>query len=211
MRGRGIRAFLLAVAVVLLCGAAQASAAETRPPALRLLTVSPKGPAPGDATIELRFSAPLVPLTARTEPKLSPAAAGSWSQPSPTTLAFTPSLGYLPGTVVHVTVRKGLASTDGVVLRRAVSASFDVENGSGVRLAQLLAELRYLPVHPTPPRTSRVRETPPGSSARSSTRPRAGWSSAPTGRRSCGGCGSTTPRRSSGARSSPSSLSTGSP
>jgi L,D-transpeptidase catalytic domain len=149
MRGRGIRAFLLAVAVVLLCGAAQASAAETRPPALRLLTVSPKGPAPGDATIELRFSAPLVPLTARTEPKLSPAAAGSWSQPSPTTLAFTPSLGYLPGTVVHVTVRKGLASTDGVVLRRAVSASFDVENGSGVRLAQLLAELRYLPVHPT--------------------------------------------------------------
>jgi len=148
MGARSVRAILLLAAVLLAAGASgQAQAATRRPPALRLVAVSPKASAPGYATIELRFSAALVALTAGSEPKLSPATAGAWSQPNPTTLAFTPTSGWLPGTVVHVTVPKGMAAADGAALRRAATVTLTVENGSGVRLAQLLAELRYLPVH----------------------------------------------------------------
>lgn len=143
-----VRAVLLVLAVLLLIGGAeQASAATTRPPALQLVRVSPRGSGPGDATIELRFSAPLAPLTKPLLPRLSPATAGAWSQPNPTTLSFIPSGGYLPGTVVRITVPRGIAATDGAVLRRASTATFQVENGSDVRLEQLLAELRFLPVH----------------------------------------------------------------
>jgi hypothetical protein len=145
MRARAVPVF----AAVLLLGVAsgQATAATARPAALRLLAASPKGSAPGDATIELRFSAPLAPLTKTDVPKLSPSTAGAWAQPNPTTLSFRPAGGYLPGTVVRVTVPKGLISTDGTTLRKAATASFQVENGSDVRLEQLLAELRFLPVH----------------------------------------------------------------
>jgi hypothetical protein len=128
-------------------GARQASAAKNRPSTLHIAAVSPKSPAPGDATIELRFSAPLAPVTNGTEPRLSPSTPGAWSQPNPTTLRFTPSGAYLPGTAVHVTVPKGLAATSGAVLRRATTVTIQVEDGSTVRLAQLLAQLRYLPVH----------------------------------------------------------------
>jgi hypothetical protein len=46
-----------------------------------------------------------------------------------------------------VTVPRGRSATNGASLRRAVTTTFQVENGSDVRLAQLLAELRFLPVH----------------------------------------------------------------
>ena len=59
MRARAVLAF---AAVLLVGGAQNAWAAATpRPPALRLVSVSPSGTAPGDAKIELRFSAPLAP------------------------------------------------------------------------------------------------------------------------------------------------------
>jgi hypothetical protein len=138
---------LLAAATALAAGAGQAEAAKPRVAALRLVASSPKTTAPGDGTIELRFSAPLVPVTKRTEPRLSPSTPGSWSQPNPSTLSFTPSGAYLPGTVVKITVPKGLAATNGAVLRKTATATFEVQDGSTTRLAQLLAELRYLPVH----------------------------------------------------------------
>jgi hypothetical protein len=137
---------LLAAGVLIAGGAGPAQAAK-RPRALRLVSVSPTGTVPGDASIKLRFSAPLAPLTARSEPRLSPSTPGAWSQPNATTLRFTPSGAYLPGTVVHVTVPKRLLGADGARLRRAVTATYEVESGSSVRLAQLLAELRFLPVH----------------------------------------------------------------
>ena len=150
MRIRSIPvAFLAAAALLLGGGAAHAEAATSAVPALRLTAVSPKGTAPGDATIVLRFSSALAPMTARSEPRLSPATAGTWSQPNPTTLSFTPTGGYLPGTVVRITVPKRLAATDGAMLPKAVTATFQVENGSTVRLTQLLAELRFLPAHLT--------------------------------------------------------------
>jgi lipoprotein-anchoring transpeptidase ErfK/SrfK len=137
-------AVILAAAALLAGGAARAPAT---PPALRLTGAFPEGTAPGDATIVLRFSAALAPVTARSEPRLSPAASGTWSQPNPTTLRFVPTGAYLPGTVVHITVPKTLTAADGAALRQADTASFQVESGSVLRLTQLLAELRYLPVH----------------------------------------------------------------
>jgi hypothetical protein len=144
---RHVPAILLAAAVVCAVGAGQAQASKSRPAPLRLVAVSPTGTAAGDATIQLRFSKPLAPLTARSEPRLSPSTAGAWSQPNPTTLRFTPSGAYLPGTVVRVVVHRALAGADGAKLRRAVTATYRVQDGSTVRLAQLLAELRFLPVH----------------------------------------------------------------
>ena len=108
MGARSISAILLAAAVLLGGGAEQAHAAKPRPPALRLLAVSPKGEAPGDATIELRFSAPVAAID-RADPAQAVATDCriAWSQPNPTTLSFTPSDGYLPGTVVHITDPEG--------------------------------------------------------------------------------------------------------
>ena len=149
MAYRRIPAILVVAAILIAGGAGQAQAAKHRPPALRLAAVSPKatGPVPGDSSIKLRFSAPLAPLTARSEPRLSPSTPGTWSQPNPTTLVFTPTGAYLPGTVVHITAGKRLVGANGTRLRRAATATFAVEDGSTVRLAQLLAELRFLPVH----------------------------------------------------------------
>jgi L,D-transpeptidase catalytic domain len=141
-------AALLCPAVLLVGGVEQASGA-TRAPALELTSVSPRGAAPGDATIELRFTAPLAPISTRSEPRLSPQTAGAWSQPNPTTLRFTPTGGYLPGTVVGITVPRALAATNGALLPKAIKVTFQVENGSDVRLTELLAELRYLPAHLT--------------------------------------------------------------
>jgi L,D-transpeptidase-like protein len=148
MRVRRVPALLLVAALLVAGGAGQAEAAKSpHGPALRLAAVSPKAAAPGDATIELRFSKPLAPVTKRTEPRLSPSTPGAWSQPNPTTLSFTPSAAWLPGTVVDIRVPKGLAAADGTKLRRGITVTVRVQDGSDVRLAQLLAELRYLPVH----------------------------------------------------------------
>jgi hypothetical protein len=159
MRIRGIGWVVLAAAVLLAGGAGQAGAATSAAPALRLTGAFPEGTAPGDATIVLRFSTPLSRVTARSEPRLSPATGGAWSQPNPTTLRFIPSGGYLPGTVVHITVPKGLAAADGAALRQPVTASYQVQNGSVARLSQLLAELRYLPVHVVSARQPRPGDT----------------------------------------------------
>jgi lipoprotein-anchoring transpeptidase ErfK/SrfK len=154
MRLRGVIAGAVLAGAVLLTGSVGltggvglAGAATASLPALRLTGAFPEGTAPGDATIVLRFSTGLVPVTDRSEPRLSPAIAGAWSQPNPTTLRFIPTSAYLPGTVVHITVPKALKAADGAALRQAVTATFQVQDGSVVRLSQLLAELRYLPVH----------------------------------------------------------------
>jgi lipoprotein-anchoring transpeptidase ErfK/SrfK len=157
---RSIATALLLGAALLLAGGAQGAGATTRPQALRMTGAFPEGTAPGDAAIVLRFSTGLAPVTARSEPKLSPAAAGTWSQPNPTTLRFIPTGAYLPGTVVHITVPKTLTAVDGATLTQAATASFNVENGSVVRLTQLLAELRYLPVHVVSARQPAPRDTP---------------------------------------------------
>jgi hypothetical protein len=132
---------LLALALL---GAATASSSGT--PALRVLTVTPRaGKVAGDSAFTVRFSAALA--TKPTAPKLSPALPGAWSQPSSSTLRFTPTSAYLPGTLVHLTVPAGIKAADGAVLTRAVTLTYRVGEPSSARLTQLLADLRYLPVH----------------------------------------------------------------
>lgn len=164
MSVRRVPVILVAAVVLIAGGALPAQAAKHHPPALRLVAASPAGtaPVPGDSTIKLRFSAPLAPLTARSRPTLTPSTPGAWSQPNPKTLTFTPTGAYLPGTIVHITVPRGLLGADGAKLRRAVTSTFVVEDGSTVRLAQMLAELRFLPVH----LASSAHQPRPGDTAR---------------------------------------------
>ena len=134
---------LLALALI----AAPVAVAGTSP-SLQVLSVTPRaGTVAGDPAFTVRFSAPLAPSSKPPIPTLAPALNGSWSQPSATSLRFTPRSAYLPGTVVHLTVPAGIRAADGGVLSRAVKLSYRVGNPSSARLGQLLADLRYLPVH----------------------------------------------------------------
>lgn len=155
--------FLLSgfVAVVLVAASTAAGSAgsrsasnSTRPvrgaktPRLRVVDVAPRvGTVAGDAAFTVRFSAPLATPRQREMPKLAPALIGTWSQPTATSLRFTPTGAYLPGTVVHLTVAAGIRAADGAVLKRAVTRTYRVGEPSSARLPQLLADLRYLPVH----------------------------------------------------------------
>lgn len=80
-------------------------------------------------------------------PRLVPALAGRWRQTGPRTLRFTASSAYPPGIAVRLTVPVGIRAAGGGTLRRAVSFRYTVGQPSPTRLVQLLADLRYLPVH----------------------------------------------------------------
>jgi hypothetical protein len=124
------------------------TAAASASPTLRVSSVTPRaGTVPGDPEFTVHFSAPLAPSSKPPALKLAPALAGTWSQPSTTSLRFTPASAYLPGTVVHLTVPAGIKAADGAVLTRAVTLTYRVGQPSSARLTQLLADLRYLPVH----------------------------------------------------------------
>ena len=118
---------------------------RTHPAAFRVASTAPRGVVSGDSVIRIRFSLPLAPLAH--VPQIKPATAGRWSQPTPTTLEFTPAGAYLPGTGVTVTVPKGVRATDGAGLAHAVTFRYTTAAGSSQRLRELLAELQYLPVH----------------------------------------------------------------
>jgi len=148
------------IAVALLAASSAAASADsqsastsarpagTKSPRLRVVAVAPRaGTVPGDATITVRFSAPLSPSGQPLMPKLMPALGGTWSEPTATSLRFTPTGAYLPGTVVHLTVPAGIKGADGAVLKPAVTRTYRIGEPSPARLPQLLADLRYLPVH----------------------------------------------------------------
>ncbi len=136
-------AVLLPALVLFAAGAAPASTT----PALRVLTTAPRGPVAGDYGFTVRFSAPLAAAAKAPAPKLAPRLAGAWRQTSSTTLRFTPASAYLPDTVVHLTIPAGIRAANGSVLARAVTLSYRIGEPSSARLPQLLADLRYLPVH----------------------------------------------------------------
>ena len=151
-RARGVvfesmraRTVLLTVAVLLVGGAEAGVGGHARPPALRLIACPP-GHGSGDATIELRFSAPLAPLNTR-RARLSPATAGAWSQPNPTTLASPRAAGTCRARSCSITVPRACRPPNGASLRRAVTATFQVGERVRCPARQLLAELRFLPVH----------------------------------------------------------------
>jgi peptidoglycan hydrolase-like protein with peptidoglycan-binding domain len=128
----------------------QPSASAVAPLALRVVAVWPHAQATNvsfGTRIKIRFSAPLA--AGSPMPQLTPLVAGTWVAPDPTTLVFYPS-GHLPLlTTVQLTIPAGpdgVRSVSGGVLATAYSFSFATAGPSVLRLQQLLAELRYLPL-----------------------------------------------------------------
>ena len=123
-----------------------------------------------NATITLQFTAPV--SLHSTLPTLAPAVAGTWTQPSRSTLAYQLAAPMLPSSTEVVTIPGGTAGvrgTAGGALVAPTTVSFSVADGSDVWLEQLLAELNYLPLSFVPtgptPAAADMAETQPGSFA----------------------------------------------
>ncbi len=124
------------------------------PGSLRLVGSVPAPGASGvasDTAVSLVFSRP-VRLTSAL-PTIDPPVAGTWSRPTPTTLAFTASAPFLPLAAETITVASGSTGLRGVAgsqLAVPATVHFTVAAGSTLRLQQLLAQLGYLPLSFTP-------------------------------------------------------------
>ena len=120
-----------------------ATTTTTLPP-LEVLSISPAQGAEGVASgmpVTVVLSGP--PRAGAPMPALVPAAKGQWTV-NGSTLTFTPSFGYAPWSTEHIVVPEALAGAE--------SSSFHVAGIPLLRVQQLLAELRYLPLDygPTP-------------------------------------------------------------
>ena len=116
------------------------------------LTVGSSTPANGatgvsaSAAISVTFSDPVA--AGSPTPSLAPPVQGSWSV-SGATLTFTPSVPIVPLTTEVLTVPSGsggVRATNGATLASTYTANFRVQNGSIVRLQQLLSLLDYSPL-----------------------------------------------------------------
>jgi len=119
-------------------------------------------PAPGssqaaiDSPLTLTFDEPVARALGTTRPHVSPATAGTWSEPDADTLVFTPrGGGFGPGTAVSVSFDRPVAVVGGATAGSAVAAAsvsyhFAVAQASVLRLQQILAQLHYLPLNFTP-------------------------------------------------------------
>src|SRR5581483_8306654 len=120
----------------------------------RLASVSPVDQStgvPSDATVSVRFSAPVAPRSPT--PTLTPPVAGSWQRVTPDTFMFVPAAPLVPSSAETVSIPGGdggITSASGRSLAAGVTAHFTVAPGSTLRLQQLLAQLGYLPVSFTP-------------------------------------------------------------
>jgi hypothetical protein len=129
-------------------GLAPAGAAGRTVP-LRVLSVTPatgSRQVNGADPVQVAFSAPLAPGSPR--PRLSPAVAGRWQQAG-RQLVFTPAVAFAAATTVTVQIPAGAAgvrSAAGGQLARPVVIRFRTGAWKPRRLAELLAQLRYLPV-----------------------------------------------------------------
>src|SRR5580658_148200 len=117
-----------------------------------------------DSSIIVRLSAALA--TNSPLPTLSPGVPGAWAPISPTELEFIASGPFAPGSSETLTIPggpQGMRSAQGQVLAQNATIPFTVEEGSTLRLQQLLAELGYLPVmfNPSTQPTSPTQELEP--------------------------------------------------
>jgi hypothetical protein len=124
--------------------------------------VAAADPAPGSAhaglnsPITLTFDEPVARALGTARPRVSPATAGTWTEPDADTLVFTPrGLGFGPGTAVSVSFDRPVTVVDGssagsLVVAAAESYHFGVTQVSVLRLQQILAQLHYLPLDFTP-------------------------------------------------------------
>ncbi len=132
--------------------AASATASPSSPPPvpLKVLACSPRHGAtdvPFSKTLTIRFSASLATLPPH--PRLVPKVPGTWEAATPTTLVFRPAGHWPPLTTIRLTIpagRKGVRNSSGGLLAKPYTTSFAVGGVSVLRLQQLLADLRYLPL-----------------------------------------------------------------
>jgi len=150
----------LAAAVALAgCGAPAGAATLASPaaaqkpaliPALRVVAVRPRrgaAAAPAGGALVIRFSAPIAAGTPR--PWLRPRVPGSWELAGPATLVFRPAGHWPPLASIRLVIpagRLGVRGAAGGLLARRYTSTFTTAAGSTLRLDQLLAELRYLPL-----------------------------------------------------------------
>jgi peptidoglycan hydrolase-like protein with peptidoglycan-binding domain len=103
----------------------------------------------GDISITFSSAVSLGSVT----PTLAPAVAGTWVQPSPTTIRYDLSAPLIPASSEVVAVpggATGIKGKDGATLPAGTSFTFTVADGDPLRLQELLAELNYLPLTFTP-------------------------------------------------------------
>jgi peptidoglycan hydrolase-like protein with peptidoglycan-binding domain len=117
---------------------------------LQLVSETPASKATGvsgTTDIKIQFSAPLAansPL-----PTIKPRIAGNWQGAGTSTLEFVPSRGFDQLTRVKVTIPGGpfgVRSAHGALLGKSVKLQFKTGRFQTARLAELLAQLGYLPL-----------------------------------------------------------------
>ncbi len=100
----------------------------------------------GAAPVVVSFSAPLA--AGSPYPQLRPSVPGSWSMQG-TAMVFTPASTFAQSSRMTVVIPggpSGVRSTSGALLTESVTEHFRIGTYSQARLAQLLAQLNYLPV-----------------------------------------------------------------
>jgi hypothetical protein len=100
----------------------------------------------GTSPIRVTLSAPLASNSAM--PVLHPSTPGTWAKTG-STLTFTPSIPFWPGSRVRVTLPaggSGLRSAAGGLLASTVTQRISTQGWSTLRLKQMLAQLGYLPL-----------------------------------------------------------------
>jgi hypothetical protein len=109
-----------------------------------------------DSPVTLTFDEPVARALGTARPRISPATAGTWTEPNADTLVFTPhGLGFGPGTAVRVSFDHPVTVVGGSAAGSVVTAAsepyrFSVTQASVLRLQQILAQLHYLPLNFTP-------------------------------------------------------------
>jgi peptidoglycan hydrolase-like protein with peptidoglycan-binding domain len=134
-------------------GAGGATSGTTLPKVAPVLSIRATSPASGAQTaasngdVSITFSS-AVSLGSVT-PTLAPAVAGTWVQPSPTTIRYDLAAPLIPASSEVVSVpggSTGIKGKDGGILPAGTSFSFTVAVGDTLRLQELLADLDYLPL-----------------------------------------------------------------
>lgn len=126
--------------------AASVSPPPPPPPPLRVLSVghaTAATPVAQLGAVTVTFSAPVGPALT---PTLTPALAGSWSRPTPTSAVFTATAAPLPGQRFTVSLLAGTQDEAGGALASGFTAAWTTRAASPARLQQLLAEAGYLPL-----------------------------------------------------------------
>jgi L,D-transpeptidase catalytic domain len=130
-------------------GGSSAPAAVTLPGPFRVISVTPasgSADANGSLPVRVTFSAP--PNGRSPMPTLTPSVPGNW-QIIGDSMVFTPKTAFGPSTKITLRVpagRSGVSSSAGLTLKSPRTEVYTTGAFSTLRLAQLLAQLGYLPM-----------------------------------------------------------------